>query len=474
MNVRIFKNLFLILFVISAVLITKVHAVETTKSASHSSDVFVHLFEWNWLAIAAECEDFLGPNGYSAAQISPPQEHVTGSEWWTRYQPVSYKIESRGGSRSEFSEMTKRCKAVGVDIYADVLINHMAGQYTGKGVAGSDYSQYQYPVPYSKNDFHHCGRKDNKIANYQDLWEVQNCNLGTLVDLNTAKPDVQNKIVAYLNDLILLGVSGFRLDAAKHIAHKELKAILSKFDANPYIFSEVIDRGGEPINASDYLSMGDVTETKYPMDVSRAFKESNLSVLENLIHSEGYLPKDSAVVFIDNHDVQRGHAGGDGNLSFKDGALYDLANVFMLSWPYGYPKVMSSYHFENSDQGPPLTQPIVDGSCNNEWVCEHRRPSRIKMIAFRKAMGNLPVTHWLSKDNTLVSFGRGNQGHVIINIANKPVRGNFTTDLPPGKYCNMLSIETTKSGCTGNKIVVNAEGQLQVTIKAKSALVIYN
>ena len=42
--------------------------------------VFVHLFEWRWLDIASECEDFLGPNAYAAVQISPPQEHVIGPQ----------------------------------------------------------------------------------------------------------------------------------------------------------------------------------------------------------------------------------------------------------------------------------------------------------------------------------------------------------------------------------------------------------
>ena len=46
---------------------------------------FVHLFEWSWTDVAQECEDFLGPNGYDAVQISPPQEHITGDAWWTRY-----------------------------------------------------------------------------------------------------------------------------------------------------------------------------------------------------------------------------------------------------------------------------------------------------------------------------------------------------------------------------------------------------
>ena len=35
--------------------------------------VFVHLFEWRWADVARECEVFLGPRGFAAVQISPPQ-----------------------------------------------------------------------------------------------------------------------------------------------------------------------------------------------------------------------------------------------------------------------------------------------------------------------------------------------------------------------------------------------------------------
>ena len=59
-------------------------------SVSHaSSDTFVHLFEWQWNAIASECENHLAPAGYKAVQVSPPQKSVSGSAWWTRYQPIS-------------------------------------------------------------------------------------------------------------------------------------------------------------------------------------------------------------------------------------------------------------------------------------------------------------------------------------------------------------------------------------------------
>src|SRR5215210_775302 len=112
--------------------------------------VFVHLFEWKWADIAQECESFLGPRGYAAIQISPPQEHIVAPDnpWWERYQPVSYKLESRSGSRAELADMVGRCKAAGVDIYADAVINHMSGTESGTGIAGTTFSHYSYPGLY--------------------------------------------------------------------------------------------------------------------------------------------------------------------------------------------------------------------------------------------------------------------------------------------------------------------------------------
>ena len=36
---------------------------------------FVQLFEWKWTDIARECETYLGPKGFAAVQVSPPNEH---------------------------------------------------------------------------------------------------------------------------------------------------------------------------------------------------------------------------------------------------------------------------------------------------------------------------------------------------------------------------------------------------------------
>src|SRR5215213_4212458 len=67
------------------------------RASGHTAagDVFVEMFEWRWADLATECEQVLGPAGYRAALISPPQEHavIAGFPWWERYQPVSYSVE---------------------------------------------------------------------------------------------------------------------------------------------------------------------------------------------------------------------------------------------------------------------------------------------------------------------------------------------------------------------------------------------
>ena len=72
----------------------------------------------------------LGPYGFGGVQVSPPTEHAViwhpRRPWWERYQPVSYKMISRSGNDAQFRDMVARCNKVGVRIYADAVINHMA------------------------------------------------------------------------------------------------------------------------------------------------------------------------------------------------------------------------------------------------------------------------------------------------------------------------------------------------------------
>ena len=72
-------------------------------------------------------------------------EHIQGGQWWTRYQPVSYKLESRSGNRDQFISMVQRCRNAGLMVVADMVINHMTGH--GASGQGTGINQrYAYRV----------------------------------------------------------------------------------------------------------------------------------------------------------------------------------------------------------------------------------------------------------------------------------------------------------------------------------------
>lgn len=453
-------------------------ALSTSAFSASQPSTFVHLFEWNWQDVATECETFLGPKGYAAVQVSPPQEHIQGSQWWTRYQPVSYALESRGGNRAQFIDMVNRCKAAGVDIYVDAVINHMAAG-SGTGTNGSSYGNKQYPI-YSPQDFHSTCQINGEDYS-SDRYRVQNCELVGLPDLNTSDNYVQTTLAGYLNDLINIGVAGFRFDASKHMSVQDIQGVLAKVNGSPLLFQEVIDQGGEVVTAGEYTSNGLVTEFKYSTRLGETFKTGQLSWLSNFGEPWGFLPSSSAVVFVDNHDNQRGHGGGGNIVTFEDGKLYDLANVFMLAWPYGYPKVMSSYDFHgNTDAGGPGVSVHNGGNLEcfgSNWKCEHRWAPVAGAMDFRNhTTRNFFTSDWWDNGNNQIAFGRGDAGHVAINKESFALTATVQTQMAPGQYCNVLNGEMSSDGtsCTGEVITVNADSTINLNVASYEAMAIHD
>lgn len=467
----------------------------TATGRAAAGDVAVQLFEWGWADVARECELRLGPMGYKAALVSPPQEHITGGPWWTRYQPVSYSLaQNRSGTRTQFVDMVSRCAAVNVDIYVDAVINHMTAG-SGTGSNGTVYTKYAYPGLYNSGDFHSaCG-----INDWDNPAQVQDCELVGLSDLATGSASVQQKIVAYLAELVDLGVRGFRIDAAKHIQPVQLDSIVTKLnraaeasgDAKPYIFLEIIDMGGSGVRATQYYGVGfqggsgsDVSEFKFRGIGDKFQGVGGQKVAELASFSPGIwglIPTDKGMSFIQNHDTQR-----TGGLRWSDGDMARIANVFMLAEPYGYPMIMSGYSFNATsgagrDAGPPPNTGTPAGqTCTTDlatapvgvWLCEHRDPWLAQMMRFRKAVISTARTNNWDNGSHAVAFSRGNMGFVIINNATAPITVTIQTGLAAGTYCDLLSGGEVASACVGTSHVVATDGRSEVTVGARRAVVL--
>ncbi len=421
-----------------------------------AKDVTAVLFEWRFESVGKACTDSLGPAGYGYVQVSPPQEHIQGSQWWTSYQPVSYKIAGRLGDRAAFKAMVDTCHAAGVKVVADSVINHMAAG-DGTGTGGSSYTKYGYPGVYSGSDMDDCRAT---ISNYQDKANVQNCELVQLADLDTGEDYVRGRIAGYLNDLLSLGVDGFRIDAAKHMPAADLANIKSRL-SNPgaYWKLEAIHGAGEAVSPSEYLGSGDVQEFRYARDLKRVFQNENLAYLKNFGEAWGYMPGGQSAVFVDNHDTER---GGD-TLSYKDGANYTLANVFMLAWPYGSPDVHSGYEWTDKDAGPP-SGGAVSACYADGWKCQHAWREISSMVGFRNAARGQSVTDWWDNGGDQIAFGRGSKAYVAINHEASALTRTFQTSLPGGVYCDVQS---------GRVVNVSSGGQFSTTLAPGTAVALH-
>ncbi|KAG5679493.1 hypothetical protein PVAND_009057 [Polypedilum vanderplanki] len=447
----------------------------------------VQLFEWKFTDIAQECK-FLAEVGYGAVQISPVHESKVDDSysWYLRYQPVSYKIISRSGDIEEFKAMVKECNDLEIRVYVDVVLNHMAGgenEVYGNDRSTAEPLKLNYPaVPYTNSDFN----ENCAIINFGNAFEIRNCRVDKLPDLNQASEIVRDKIVDFMNELIDCGIAGFRIDSAKNIWPNDLSVIYGRlkdlnenFDflpkSKPFIYQEIVDLGGEAVSKTEYTGIGAITEYLHSKELGLIFQgKKPMHDLLKWGPERGFVPSKDAVVFIDNHDNQRLFLRGFTEiLNYKDEKRYILANIFMLANPFGLVKIMSSFEFTDAYDGPPqeenhkITEPKINANlqCERPWVCEHRWLPIIEMIKFRNVVGNSSITNWADNGQNQVAFCRGNLGFVAFNNElSLNMKTTQKTCLRSGKYCDVLSGGKVDNTCVGEEILVEEDGKAEIVI----------
>lgn len=466
------------------------------RRGERRNDVMANLFEWNWASVAEECETVLGPNGFGGVQVAPPHDSLKrtalgdGSDtvlhpWWEVYQPVSYTLFSRMGGEAQFKEMVDRCRGAGVKVYVDAVINHMTGQ-GNISYGGVRYEHFEYPGLYSgADDFHQRGTNcttssTGGIEDFNNLLQVTKCELLGLADLRTGSEEVRTKVADYLNTLISYGVSGFRVDAAKHIAREDLAAIRSKLNrtadgTRPFFAVEVFGGGPGVLAPHAYQSVGTPLGLDGVKQLRDAFKSypaehiGSIATLKIFGEGSGLTSSGNTLSFVQNHDTER---NGDA-LSYKDGARNVLAHYYLLGYGYGRPQVYSSFTWDATDSSPPSDADgfITDTDCSSDaWECVHRTPGILGMVGWHNRVGKAPVANWWDDGENLIAFSRGDRGWITINNGAAAKTQTFTTGLPRGTYCDVIHGRLSAGACSGPTVSVDGRGRATVQVPAKDAV----
>jgi alpha-amylase len=459
-------------------------------------DVSANLFEWNWPSVAKECSTVLGPAGYGSVQVAPPQDSLKRTElgngtdtvlhpWWEVYQPVDYNLTSRMGDEQQFKSMVSTCRRAGVKVIVDAVINHMTGQgHVSYG--GVTYTKYDYPGLYGPSDFHSypadcpvppdngSGSQEGSIQDFNDYTQVFNCELVGLSDLRTQSNKVRDTLAAYLNKLISYGVSGFRVDSAKHIGQTDLAAIEARLHrtvdgTRPFMALEVMPGSPGVISPNAFEGVGTLLGFDYADQLFNAFhsynnppNDGNIGSLKVFGEDSGLLPSDKELVFVENHDTERN--GSTLNYKAPDNTI---ANEFMLAWPFGTPQVYASFAWQTSDDSPPSDSNgmVTDTVCDDTtWVCVDRYTGVRNMVGFHNYVGDAPVTNWYDDGANLIAFGRDHRGFFSTNNETSAKTVTVQTGMAPGTYCDIIDGAKQGNTCSGSSVIVDHHGFATITV----------
>lgn len=343
------------------------------------ADVILHAFNWQYDDVAEKAEE-IAALGYKKVLVSPAYKS-TGSQWWARYQPQDYRvIDNPLGDTDDFKAMVAALEAQGVETYADIVFNHMANEasqrsdlnYPGAAVLDEYASRQSYYDRitlfgdvrnglFSGNDFH--GTYDPQgpqcISDYSNVGDVQYNRLcGAAPDPGLPDLDPNNWVVEkqkqYLQALKDFGVTGFRVDAAKHMTNYHINQV---FDENikqgTHVFGEIITTGGAGSAEYDkflapYISQTGHDAYDFPLfaQIRNAFGFGGS--MTALVDPGAYgqaLPGDQAVTFSVTHDIPL----NDGfRYQLLDAADETLANAYVLGRDGGSPLLYSD-HNESGD-----------------------------------------------------------------------------------------------------------------------------
>jgi alpha-amylase len=480
----------------AAVMVITGSSSGNASPADHSAgrgDVVANLFEWNWNSVAKECTTVLGPDGYGAVQVAPPQDSVkrtalgNGSDtilhpWWEVYQPVDYNLTSRMGNEAQFKAMVKTCRKAGVKVYVDAVINHMTGQGS-VSYGGKTFTHFDYPGVYTVANFHQkgtdCTSAGGGIEDFNNLIQVRKCELVGLADLRTETDYVRDTLAAYLNKLIGYGVSGFRVDAAKHIGQPDLAAIESRLHrtadgTRPYVALEVFGGGPGILSPFAFQNVGSLLGLDADVQIKSAFKSypeahiGSIATLKVFGEDSGLVPGEDELSFVQNHDTER---NGDA-LNYKDGATNTIANEFLLAYGYGKPQVYASFAWTTPDDSPPSdgNGMITNTDCANGWVCVDRYTGVANMVGWHNFVGKAPLANWYDDGANLIAFSRGHKGWIAINNATSAATRTFSTGLARGMYCDIIHGNFAHGSCSGPTVTVDAGGNATVSVPAKDAV----
>src|SRR3990167_718885 len=230
--------------------------------------------------------------GFDAIWISPVVDNIEPGYhgYWARNWE---KVNSHFGSEDDLKRMIDTAHSMGIWVMLDVVANHV-------GPVGYDFGQI-YPLNRPEHYHNNC-----PINDWNNQWQVENCRLADLPDLNQDHPWVRKYLQDWVSWIVKkYGFDGIRIDTIPHVA---------KNFWGEYRQAAGVYQIGEVFNGDDNY-LGDYTRyidglLNYPLyftikDVFM-YRKSMKGIKDRFDNSPSkYQDYEALGSFVDNHDNPR-------------------------------------------------------------------------------------------------------------------------------------------------------------------------
>ena len=455
------------------------------------------LHAWMWSANTIKNNmEAIANAGYTSIQTVPmstikgPVEGMKFTEnWYYVYQPSGTGIGNKViGTEAEIKAMTEEAHKHGIRIIADAVINHFTSDWNAVESSWKQTGNFH-------GDFDVCQKSKPESArgdaiDYSNRWQVTQCHLLGLLDLNTQSQTVADGMKDYLTRAVAAGVDGFRYDAAKHIELPDEFQTHSPYydtilpNGAQYQYGEVL-QGDPGLNAAAYPALfdkyssngGGNTGSNYGKAIRGAIQSGRMNA-NSLRDLQGTGVRDNQLVtWVESHD---NYANGDKESTGITSDKIRMGWAIVGSRAGGAPLFFNRPVNSGGNGAQFAEQSQLGDAGDNEW----KHPEVVAVNKFRNAMEGSPEYLRNCKDDqSCLMIERGidddtpdNNGVTVANMGgDKDLSGQVTT-LDDGTYKDQVNGNSiTVSGgkitsgyAKGNKVSVFWNGGNGSTIDEES------
>lgn len=427
----------------------------TVNPDAVNTETILHAWSWNFPEMARSMKE-IKDAGFTMIQTSPVQqcyspegsgkkifdENVTEGNWYYYYQPTDWKIgNSILGSRDQMKAMMDSAAKYDIKVIVDVLPNHTAFDIDAvsddfyKAVGGRDKM------------FHSNGLKSMK--DYNDRLQCTLWGSGGLPDVNTENPDFQKYYMQFVNELLEMGVRGFRYDTAKHIGvHSDpvdaasgvkendfwdvatgRKAVKGVRLAVPYdslfVYGEVLQDKNVP--EKEYADYFGQTASGYGWILREVLEKrcANNVDLKSFHHEAA---PEFLTTWVESHDT---YANAHESAHLTD-AQIRLGWVFLTARQNGTPL------FFSRPAGSTRTNYYGDNVLGARGNDEFKHPEVVAVNKFRTAMNGQKEDVRVSDNGQVLLVNRGKKGAAMVNLGTYANYIDLPTGLADGTYRDVV------------------------------------